>query len=213
MAASHPLLANLLAGSLEGALSGWMALAPNRQDLLAPLAGKVIALTIRPFGGSLYFCPTEASVQVLGEFSGTPDTTLSGTISAFARQALGGAARDSLAPGEIEVDGDTDTARRFQVLLDSLDIDWEAQLARYTGGGIAASALGLLRAGTTWTRATVDTLRTDLAEFWQEESRELPARPEAEAFLNAVDILRADADRLEARIQRLEAVRTSTSAA
>jgi ubiquinone biosynthesis protein UbiJ len=211
MAASHPLFAAVLAGTLEGAFASWLALAPNRRELLAPLAGKVIELRIRPFGGTLYFCPTETRVQVLGEFSGTPNTTLSGTISAFARQALSGAARESLAPGEIEVEGDTDTARRFQNLLDGLDIDWEAHLARYTGSGIAASALSLIRAGTAWTRETVDTLRTDLAEFWQEETRELPARPETENFFTAVDTLRADTDRLEARIKRLEAARHAAS--
>lgn len=207
MAAAHPLFAAVLAGTLEGALSGWLALAPNRGELLSPLAGKVIELRVRPFGARLYFCPTDTNVQVLAEFSGTPDTTLSGTLSAFARQTLGGAARESLAPGDIEVEGDTDTARRFQNLMDGLDIDWEAHLARYLGSGIAASALGLFRAGSTWSRETMDALRTDLAEFWQEESRELPARPETEGFFTAVDTLRADADRLEARIQRLEAAR------
>lgn len=211
MSASHPLFAALLAGALEGAIGGWLALAGNRRELLPPLSGKVIALRLLPFGGNLYFCPTESKVQVLGEFSGTPDTTLSGTISAFARQGLGGPARESLAPGEIEVEGDTETARRFQNLLDGLNIDWEGLLAQYTGNGIAASALSLLRTGTGWTRDTVDALRTDLAEFWQEETRELPARPETESFLSAVDTLRADADRLEARIKRIEAARHSAA--
>jgi ubiquinone biosynthesis protein UbiJ len=194
----------MMAGSLEGAIGAYLALAPNRRELLAPLAGKAIALRLRPFGGAVYLCPTETSLQVLTELAGTPDVALSGTLSAFARLGLGGSARESLAAGEIEMEGDTDAARHFQNIFDKLDIDWEAQLARYTGAGFASSALGLLRSGRAWTRDTVDTFRTNLAEFWQEETRELPARPEAEAFFAAVDTLRADCDRLEARIKRLE---------
>ena len=210
MPASNPVFSALLAGTLEGAFAGWLALAPNSRELLAPLAGKVIALDIRPFGQVLYLCPTETNVQMLAEFSGTPDAILSGSMSAFVRQGLGGTARESLQPGEIEVAGDTDTARRLQNLLDRLDVDWQSALSRYTGSAIASSALSCLRIGSAWSRDTVDAFRTDLAEFWQEETRELPARPEAEGFCTAVDTLRAETDRLEARIKRLEAALTPT---
>ena len=44
----------------------------------------------------------------------------------------------------------------------------------------------------------------NLAEYWQEESRDLPSRTEAEEFLQGVDRLREAADRLEARISRLQ---------
>lgn len=207
MVVADPLFAVLLADFLEKSWSRWLALAGNGPELLAPLAGKVIAIRLWPHGGALYFCPTATGMQVLGEFSGAPDVILAGTPSALFRQRLGGAARGTLQPGEIEISGDSDTARRFQNLLDLLAIDWERHLARYTGRGIAASVVELIRRSGAAGRAGAAALGTDLAEFWQEETRELPARPEAEAFLDAVDTLRADADRLEARIQRLEAAR------
>jgi len=43
-----------------------------------------------------------------------------------------------------------------------------------------------------------------MAEYFQEESRELPSRAEVEAFLDAVDALAGAADRLDARLCRLE---------
>jgi ubiquinone biosynthesis protein UbiJ len=42
-----------------------------------------------------------------------------------------------------------------------------------------------------------------VAEFLQEEIREVPAPAEGEAFLTGVDRLRHDCDRLEARLTRL----------
>jgi ubiquinone biosynthesis protein UbiJ len=209
MAGSHPLLAGVLAGTLETAIGRYLALAPRRRELLEPIAGKLIALRLRPFGATLYLCPTETRVQVLTEAAGEPDVILSGYLGAFAALGLGGSAERRLFAGDIEIEGDADTARRFQALFERLDIDWQAHLARYTGEGIAAACLDLIRSGTAWTRDTADTLRTNLAEFWQEETRELPAHPEADAFFTEVDRLRADHDRLEARIKRLEATLAS----
>ena len=44
-----------------------------------------------------------------------------------------------------------------------------------------------------------------MAEYLQEEGRDLPTRTEVEEFLSGVDQLRDDAERLEARLARVEA--------
>jgi ubiquinone biosynthesis protein UbiJ len=46
-------------------------------------------------------------------------------------------------------------------------------------------------------------MRLNTREYLQEESRVLAAEAELNYYLDSVDALRADADRLEARIQRL----------
>ncbi len=48
------------------------------------------------------------------------------------------------------------------------------------------------------------TLGRNLAEYWQEESRELPAPAELEAFSAEVARLQVATDNLEARILRLQ---------
>jgi ubiquinone biosynthesis protein UbiJ len=201
--ARHPVLAGFLAEALERAVVHYMSLDPRSRELLAPIAGKVIELKPRPFDVSIYFCPTDTSVQVLSDFGGQPDVTLAGSIPAFTRLRLGESPRQLLSSGDIEIDGDMETARRFQALFEKLNVDFEAQLAQYTGRAFASSCFGLVRSGLGWTRNTLNTLRLDLAEYWQEESRELPAQAEADAFYAEVDRLRADFDRLEARIERL----------
>src|SRR4030067_837902 len=55
-----------------------------------------------------------------------------------------------------------------------------------------------------WQRQAFRTFGLNAAEYFQEEARLLPVRYEVEAFLNAVDVVRADVDRLTARVQRLK---------
>ncbi|QSA96333.1 SCP2 domain-containing protein [Methylococcus sp. EFPC2] len=194
----------VFAGLLEDASSRFLALSPHRDELLAPLAGKLIALRLLPLDLRLVLAPTESALTLLPDHAGEVDATLSGTPLAFARMGLSERPQRGLFAGEVTLEGDTSVARRFQALFRHLDITWEALLARYTGAGLASLIVGGLRDSHAWRVELVDNLRQDTLEYLQEESRELPAAAEGEGFLRAVDVLRADADRLTARIERLE---------
>ncbi len=52
-----------------------------------------------------------------------------------------------------------------------------------------------------WTEETIETFKLNCKEFLQEETRDLPAGPEADIFYQQVDQLRSDFDRLSARIE------------
>jgi len=56
-----------------------------------------------------------------------------------------------------------------------------------------------------WGRKAGGSLATNVAEYLQEEGRDLPTRTEVEEFLAGVDQLRDDAERLDARLARVEA--------
>jgi ubiquinone biosynthesis protein UbiJ len=71
---------------------------------------------------------------------------------------------------------------------------------------VANFARGLLD----WGRRAGGSLATSVAEYLQEEGRDLPTRTETEEFLADVDRLRDDTERLEARLARLES-RTSAT--
>ncbi len=69
----------------------------------------------------------------------------------------------------------------------------------------------MLRAGHAWRKELFENLRLDLAEYLQEETRDLPACAEANLFYREVDALSADYERLEARIARLNAAVAASS--
>ena len=203
MAGSN-LFSELFAGLLGDAITRFLRLAPDSQQYLTPLVGKVIALQFAPFTWRLYLAPSDSTITVLPSLGVEPDVTFTGSPWAFARMGLGGSPRRALFAGEVVVEGDMNVARRFQNLFEKLDIDWESLLARLVGQGIAARFADGLRSSHAWRVETVEALQLNLVEYLQEESRELPAAFEAEVFYADVDMLRADCDRLEARVLRLE---------
>lgn len=202
---SLPLPAALVTGSLEAAISAYLAVHPERSEALRPLAGKVLALRLRPFDWQLFLCPTDRSVQVRNECSGRPDATLSADISGYLRLGLGGAARASLAPGEIAVEGDRAFLEALRNLFAGLDRDRLPVRAESRTDGIDHPWLSLLANGLDWLRETGATLQADLAEYWQEEARVLPSRAEFEGFAAAVQHLQAEIEGLRGRVDRLTA--------
>ena len=98
-------------------------------------------------------------------------------------------------------------AQRFQGLLQQAQPDFEEELSRAIGDVAAHQVANVARGFLDWGRRAVDSLSTNVAEYLQEEGRDVPARVELEEFLESVDQLREAADRLEARLTRLESRR------
>ncbi len=95
-------------------------------------------------------------------------------------------------------------AQRFAEVFDELDLDLEAPLERLFGP-IAAHRMGqAARRFLGWGRQAAATLGEDAVEFLREETGDLVHAEDVEAWMDAVDSLRSDTDRLEARIRRLE---------
>lgn len=195
----------VLAAALESALRRFLALDPDSPRLIAPLAGRVIELRFDPPGMSLYFSATEAHPLILESYPAEPDVKLHGSPLAFLKLARSDNARADLFSGEIVVSGNTEAARNFQRLFDKLDIDWEEHLSHLTGDWLARRAGNLFRASRQWLRDLGNSNRLDLAEFLTEESRDVPAHSEVARYCRDVDALRADSDRLVARLARLQA--------
>jgi ubiquinone biosynthesis protein UbiJ len=63
----------------------------------------------------------------------------------------------------------------------------------------------LARDALTWARRAGRAARDNIAEYLEEEGRDLVNRTELEEFLRGVDGAREAADRIEARLARLEA--------
>jgi len=198
------LIKPLLINVLETALNQYIALDENSGDFLAPLAGKVIAVTVQPFAETVYLCPSAEAIQILDQYPDQPDTRLTGSIFALGLMGLSSKPMRSIFSGEVKIEGDMHTGRKFQELFAKLDIDLEAKLARYTGENVAHTISEFFRGSQNWSRESIETFRLNTAEFLQEETRDLPAVPEMDIYYGQVDELRTRFDRLQSRIERLE---------
>jgi ubiquinone biosynthesis accessory factor UbiJ len=192
----------VIAGWLESALNRALALDPDAARRIGELDGRVLLLELDNGGDAplrFYIVPSATGVSLRREHDGVPDVTIAGTPSVFLRQLR----RGPTVSGELTIRGDIELGQRFQRLLSSFRPDWEEGLAGMLGDVPAHQVARTLRAVGVWGAAAVRTLGADASEYLKEEAMVLAKRDRVEKFLRDVDRLRADADRLEKRVQRL----------
>ncbi|WP_394754184.1 SCP2 domain-containing protein [Crenothrix sp.] len=194
----------LLFSALETALNHYLALGENRDAVLTPLAGKVIAITVQPFNETAYLCCSSDTIQLLDHVTEPADTTLTGSLWAFGLMGLSKNPMRTVFSGQIKIEGDMHTGRRFQELFAKLDINLESHLARVTGDKIAHDIAHIVHVGQSWGAESLETLRLNTSEFLQEETRDLPPGAELDIYYRHIDELRTHADRLHSRLARLE---------
>ncbi|MDX1443206.1 MAG: SCP2 sterol-binding domain-containing protein [Gammaproteobacteria bacterium] len=175
------------------------------QAQCARLDGKTIAIEFSEFSSTagnapLYLRPRDGGIDILNAWQGGADVTLRGTIPSllFSRLKKEGNGM----PKGVSITGDAETGQDFQQLVESLDIDWEEKLSRFIGDSAAHQVGSLLRGFRDFTRQGAERFSDNIREYLQEETEDLPRRREVNEFLDNVDALREDVDRLEARVQR-----------
>lgn len=188
---------------IEEAGNRLLRLDPETLRRLGDLQGRVVCIEFRDLGRKLYLHPSESGFRLAAQSDCAPAVTLRGTLATFARLGLG-TPTETLKAGELEIEGDAALGQRLQRIFANLDLDWEEPLARLFGDPLGHGIGRAARAAFAWQRRAFKTFGLNTAEYLQEEARLLPVRYEVEEFLNAVDVVRADADRLAARIQRLK---------
>lgn len=189
--------------TLEGLINGYLRLDPEVQQRLSRLHGKVICFEISGFGLNLYFVPAADRLQLYGSLEGEPDCIIRGSPVALASLGFSDEKSDQLFGGRVEIEGDAGLAHRFGQILAAMDIDWEEQLSRLVGDIPAHQTGRLVRGVSDWIGRSRRSLEMDVGEYLQEEARLLPRPGEIAEFIAAVDDLRDDVDRLEARFNRV----------
>lgn len=188
---------------LESVINRYLALDPEMLDKLAEFDGKVIKLEINGINRVLYMLPNDRGIQLKTEHEGPVDTVLSGSPVSMLKMGLFSNTADLLLKGDIEITGDTRLGHRFKNVLSQMDIDWAEPLANIVGDSIAYQLQQSARRFGSWRKQTVQSVSTSVSEYLQEESRDVVSQTELEIFYDAVDQLRNDADRLQARIKSL----------
>jgi ubiquinone biosynthesis protein UbiJ len=131
------------------------------------------------------------------------DATLTGSPLSLLSM-VGPDAEERFRGSAIRIAGDAEVAQKFRDLLQQAQPDIEEELSRVVGDVAAHQVASFARSFFDWGRQAADSFSANVAEYLQEEGRDVPARVEVEEFLEAVDQLREAADRLEARLARLE---------
>lgn len=197
-----------LTASLETAFNTWLKLDKqthgNALERLQALQGKLICLHISNPDLKLYFLPTAEHVRVTTDYAAEPDVTIHGSALALIRLSSASDTGKAMLEQGIKIDGDMGLGNCFSQILREIDVDWEELLSRAVGDVLAHQMGQLARSTKGWLDDSAHAMRLNTQEYLQEEARLVPAEAELRQYLDAVDTLRMDADRLEARLKRLE---------
>lgn len=176
------------------------------RELCRQLDSKTVAIRVRDTALAMYFDINDEVLTLGSESEVDPDVILTGSLLTLARMAApavqasdGAAIRD----GTLDITGDAYTAQRFQQLLHYARPDIEEELSQVFGDAAAHRAGEFARGVRAWASNARTTIGSNISEYLQEESSEVPSRYQVDRFASDVDSLRDDVARLEARINRL----------
>jgi len=165
---------------------------------LIPFTGRIVRFEVAPLAvafviesdGRLAAAPLESEAAALVQASGPTLVRLVWLGDESARQ-------------DVRVTGDTALASALTGVLSAMHWDVEEDLSRVIGD---VAAHRVAQAGSSflaWQGRTATNLAQSLAEYWTEERPVIAGSEAVREFVQAVDVLRDDTERLEKRVERL----------
>ena len=189
---------------LERLIDGALDLDPETRGALAGLSGKVVDVELSG-AGSLRLRIDDERVRIgPRDDPSDADVTIRGAPLSLLRFAFAGDREARILSEEVSLQGDIALATRLQQIAAKLDIDFEEAFARHLGDAPAHELVRAMRGFGGWLSGTGTALLEDASEYLRHEAAITPRRTEVDRFVNDVDDLRDDAERLEARVARLE---------
>ncbi len=197
----------MLLTPFEEALNRNIATSSAARTACKRLEGK--ALAIRILGApqnvllSLNFSCLDERVSITANGDPPAAATLSGTPLSFLSM-IGKQPESAMRSGSVRIEGDAEVAQTFRDLLKAAEPDVEEELSRLVGD-VAAHRLGNLARGMlSFGQRVADTFSQNVAEFLQEESRDVVTRIEVDEFVAEVDRLRDAVERADARLRQVQ---------
>ena len=197
------MLSGALLRAAERSIAAALARDPVTARRISALAGKRILISSRQPDWQLWLTPASDTINLSTSSDAPADVELHAPASLLARLLVSSDRKAVLQDPDVELLGDSQVLIALQNALADLQLDGEAELARWLGP-VAGHAIGsALRRSHQWGRDSRASLRQTLAEYLTEESRQLVGQAEARARAEQLHDLRLQLDRLEARVALL----------
>ena len=196
---------------LEALLNRQLKDNSDARRALRQLHGETLAVKLEGINFDIFFHASDDGLLLHTDYDEDPAAIISGSVLALASLAGGAADASAVRRTGVTIHGDTAVAQTFQRLFELLKPDWEEELSRIVGDTVAHRIGVAARQFMGWGKDVTTRMSQDFAEYFTEESRDLPTKTETEDFLDDVDQLRDDVDRAEARLRNLEAQQESSN--
>ena len=195
----------MITAGIEGALNAFLYRDRALKSARQRLQGKVLRVALREFSTPLILIFSERQVDVLGQWEGETDCSVTMRLSVLPelrnRQQLTALIRR----GDLEGEGDIQVVQNFASLMDLAEFDPAELLAPYIGDIAAEGLSKVFRSGARMVKKSVGRNQRYLAEAVTEEWRMAPGSLEVAWFAEETDALARSLDALISRLDTLEA--------
>lgn len=189
---------------LERLINRVLFLDPTLSSSLSELSGRVISLEFIKTNMIIYVKPGYDGLHLSDEHEGAVDVRIRATPSDMLAYLVTSREGNGKFAGSLEIIGDVGLAQQFQTIMKDVELDWEEQISHWVGD-TAAHKLGRFAKHTfRFLRESKQTLELDMSEYLRYEKEILPVKSEVNEFINSVDSLRDDVERMKLRIDRLQ---------
>lgn len=170
---------------------------------LSTLEQKTLALHLAELNFSLCFTCHQETILVTGNAE-SADCTVTTSIKALKKikenHALTQAIKDDL----LDIDGDLKVAQSFMSMAESIDIDWQSELANHIGDIPTYKLEQLARAVSTKVNFATKQIKADASEWLVHEKKLLVTTSECQHFNSEVESISKKIDHLSLRIQAID---------
>jgi ubiquinone biosynthesis protein UbiJ len=172
------------------------------RERLEELEGRSLGITVEWTGVELLLKAEQGRLEFVAQRAETGTARVRGTPLGLLKLLGDGSAKSFSSAGAL-LEGDAEIAQGFSEMLRLARPDWEEALSAWIGDVPAHQVARAARGFGAWVLEAARETELNLAEYLQEESRQLPAPLEVQALASDVEQLRDRVERAARRIDRL----------
>ncbi len=204
--ANELLLPQVLTATLEALINKALLLNQNKQLPINAIFGKTLTLKIAELTFPLSFTVSAQSVQtkiVVSRLTECSDCTVLTSFSTLKKLKADQQLTQLIKQGELDVLGDVKIAQQFAAIAQSLEIDWQTEVAKNIGD---VPTHKILKFGNKITKVVAKQstqLTADMGEYIVHEKRLVVTNSQIKRFNQQVSDVSNKVDKINHRINKL----------
>lgn len=195
---------------IEKIINRGLQLDPASIERLKKLQDKILAIEILPAHITLQCHFHQNNVSIHDDLSFDATAKIIGSPLQMIGAMWDKNNRQQFFHDDLTIEGDASVAQAAIHLFDELHIDWEKQLAHFIGDVPSYYTARTLTSIKDYIYNLNKEFTFDITDYLQEETALLPSQHAIQLFLDDIDTLRMDVDRMEERVKRLTTIFNET---
>jgi len=204
--ANELLLPQVLTAALELIINKALLLNTNKALPLQAVAGKTLTLELAELSFPLSFTVSSQLIQtkvIVSSLTECSDCTISTSVNTLKKLKAEQQITQLIKQGELDVNGDVKIAQQFAAIAQSLEIDWQSELAKHIGD---VPTHKILQFGNKITKSIgkhSTQLQADVSEYIVHEKRLVVTNGQIKHFNQQVTDVSNNVDKISSRINKL----------